>query len=226
MAKLNIKPKSGSKLDASNLLFEITDLKYNFDTWIMFENISTTERIIIKKTDDNRMCIPANSSSISGHIDLGISDQCSQVLISILVIICRKIDSKNEVLEKIHDSFEISCVKSELLSEDFDVYPDFVNMDEDIKLSIFGKPLNKYVVCVNDRRVIIKTNNSGAGSIVINYKDIIGYKRSFSVQKYALFSYALDSDLSEKLFTGKYIYLLPSKISKESTGVPKIDITE
>lgn len=222
MTKFKINPQFGSLRDTKNIEFEIDkslkDIQKIEDNIIYLSN---NKRIIIENaTHATRVNIKKDKNI---KLNFNIPDHSSHSSISLFVNIEEK--QKNDTYELI-EIYPIIYHIKEKVKESFpgklNIYPSFLNINEDCSININSEKNKKYIFSINDKRINVLTNNDGNGSIRFRGGDILDNKNIPVVQKYPIYFYISKDNFTKQNFSGSYLHILPSSI-KTTTSDKNID---
>lgn len=230
MTKISIIPSSGTLSQSKNVAIKMEEIQNANGVRYKVENATSNSPILItnlpsdaSRSDEKYIYLNKNITKTWCEIDLSIPEYNSDTLISIFVTIEELETEDNYVVKEILPLiYEILETTSDF-KWSINISPAYVGPDDICKISVSYLYSKKLIFSVNDKRMVLLTNDDGEGSLHFRVKDIIDENTIDSVKRLSLYYYDDEDSYVSKKFSGFYINILPRDISSFADLDPRCD---
>lgn len=210
MSKLNIYPQSGLS-STKSLLFELDSIQNKTGVRISFEDATHLKKITINSNDF--LLLAAGETRTKGMLELDIPSHSAQSVISLFATVEEK-RGNEYVKTSMHSAvFNIEDKPDKSFEGNINIYPIFASPDNKVVIKLKSEPNARIVSSINDRHFGILTDRNGNGSISFLAKDVLTSTRIGVMQKFLIKLFLKDSNYTQPVSSGQYLYVLPAKIA-------------
>lgn len=154
-------------------------------------------------------------SSLNGKINLVLYPSDTASVISVYANIEEKTESETWRLSDIAAcSFQIENVQTHSTTDRVAISPAFVGPNQKAVLKVHTSPNSNLQIVVNNKRFIVKSNQSGEGSMSFRAIDVISGSASSAktVQKFPVYFAKADDDYKTVYDSGSFFHFVPESM--------------
>ncbi len=212
MSNFVIQTVSGNIKQTKSVAFKITDIRYDSNIRISFENATNRVQLVVNN-EDKYIYLNTGISEVSGELNLSIPEQSSHAAISIYATI-ETVDDKNNhnIVEMSSAVYFITEDISADLNAKVSMNPAFVGLSGTSQIQVEGESNSRYVVSINDKYFSVLTGETGNGSLSFIGGDVVEDISIKVLQKFPVKILFAEDNYKNSYFSGSYLHIFPSSI--------------
>lgn len=204
MAKLTLNPKTGLSKNET-VSFRLEGIPEGA-TRIRIEN--ATHQIPLSINGNEYLDFEIGVSSVEGLFKMDMPEYASDDVIAVFA----QVENEDGALGIYGATYSL-IEEGETFEGVISVEPAFISPNDRVRISVDHKPNQDLTISINDKRFIVKTDDSGEGSISVYGKDFKPAAFAPVVQRYPVLAYEQDDNFKSAKKTGSNVHILPDAIS-------------
>ena len=224
MGKFELNPQVGTIASSKCVPFRIAGIENPHRARVRIENATHGVSAYVAGSTDAWLAISEGATSVTGDLNLSVPDHASESAVSLFAFVQN---------EQTNGSYEVSqilpAVYQLTVQEDFmpgvslNLDPIFVGTGDQCKISLAASSNTRYMISINDRRMMILTDAQGKGSINFVGRDVLIEKKLPVMKRYPIYIYSPHDNYVSKRFSGINIHILPSDIVSRTVDPRCVD---